>query len=149
MKTKDSAKKITKAEESECFTFNGETISHEGMNRVYRIMNSYFGDDIELLKAYGPAPECVFLFSYVYKPKGYIIELDCERGFLVDRVKNDKGERFLSYFIYPEVRRAHFEDKEEDVDELVKFLHKSLTENEIEFYTDEQISRKNKGISNE
>ncbi|MCQ2521080.1 MAG: hypothetical protein MJ105_01755 [Lachnospiraceae bacterium] len=137
-------------ERNESFAYNGESISHKGMNRVYRLMNAYFGDKIELQNLYGPGPECTFVFTYVYKPRRYTIVFDCERGFLCVSVKNENKERGPLHFVYPELLgRSFFEDQEKDVDELIKYLYNALTKNKISFYSEEEIIRKNKKMRGE
>ena len=113
----------------------GKSRDYPGMNRADQFMRKYFKSSIELVKYWGPVQMCVFYLEYEYMPLHYKIIIECERGFIVITVKNTNGEIFSPWMIYPEADRYHFEDKPEDVEQLVKLTHRAIAKQKITFYS--------------
>jgi len=113
----------------------GKTREFPGMNRADQLMRQYFGDSIKLVKYWGPVQMCVFYLEYEYMPLNYKIIIECERGFIVISAENQKGETFSPWMIYPEADYYHFEDRPDDVAQLVKLTHQALAEQRISFYS--------------
>ena len=101
----------------------GATKNHQGMSQFDSIMNQTFGNDVVLLSYYGPVQMCVFGLEYEYIPGKYKIKAECERGFISIEVINEKGLRFYPSMIYPESRYYHFEDRKEDVIQLIELTY--------------------------
>ena len=109
----------------------GAAKNHQGMSQFDRIMNQTFGNDVVLLSYYGPVQMCVFGLEYEYIPGKYKIKAECERGFITIEVINEKGLRFYPSMIYPESRYYHFEDRKEDVIQLIELTYKAIKDDEI------------------
>lgn len=123
----------------------GKSRDYPGMNRADQFMRKYFKDSIELVKYWGPVQMGVFYLEYDYIPLKYKIVIECERGFIGITVENKNGEIFSPWMIYPEADYYHFDDKSEDVEQLVKLTHRAFTKQKITFYnstTDWQTLRK-------
>ena len=116
----------------------GATKNHQGMSQFDSIMNQTFGNDVALLSYYGPVQMCVFGLEYEYIPGKYKIKAECERGFISIEVINEKGLRFYPSMIYPESRYYHFEDRKEDVIQLIELTYKAIKDDEIVFMDEKE-----------
>ena len=116
----------------------GAAKNHQGMSQFDRIMNQTFGNDVVLLSYYGPVQMCVFGLEYEYIPGKYKIKAECERGFITIEVINEKGLRFYPSMIYPESRYYHFEDRKEDVIQLIELTYKAIKDDEIVFMDEKE-----------
>ena len=116
----------------------GATKNHQGMSQFDSIMNQTFGNDVVLLSYYGPVQMCVFGLEYEYIPGKYKIKAECERGFISIEVINEKGLRFYPSMIYPESRYYHFEDRKEDVIQLIELTYKAIKDDEIVFMDEKE-----------
>ena len=116
----------------------GATKNHQGMSQFDSIMNQTFGNDVVLLSYYGPVQMCVFGLEYEYIPGKYKIKAECERGFISIEVINEKGLRFYPCMIYPESRYYHFEDRKEDVIQLIELTYKAIKDDEIVFMDEKE-----------
>ena len=116
----------------------GATKNHQGMSQFDSIMNQTFGKDVVLLSYYGPVQMCVFGLEYEYIPGKYKIKAECERGFISIEVINEKGLRFYPSMIYPESRYYHFEDRKEDVIQLIELTYKAIKDDEIVFMDEKE-----------
>lgn len=114
------------------------TKNHQGMSQFDSIMNQTFGNDVVLLSYYGPVQMCVFGLEYEYIPGKYKIKAECERGFISIEVINEKGLRFYPSMIYPESRYYHFEDRKEDVIQLIELTYKAIKDDEIVFMDEKE-----------
>ncbi len=119
----------------------GAAKEYRGMSRFHHIMNLTFGETAHLESYYGPVQMCVFGLEYEYTPKNYRIKVECERGFITVEVINEKGLKFSPWMIYPESRYYHFEDRENDVKQLVELTYKAIIDNEIIFMNENEIHR--------
>lgn len=126
----------------------GKSRDYPGMNRADQLMRKYFKDSVELVKYWGPVQMCVFYLEYEYKPLHYKIIIECERGFIVIAVENKNGEKFFPWMIYPETDYYHFEDKPEDVKQLIKLTHRAITKQEISFYSANNLETLREEIRN-
>lgn len=108
------------------------------MSQFDSIMNQTFGNDVVLLSYYGPVQMCVFGLEYEYIPGKYKIKAECERGFISIEVINEKGLRFYPSMIYPESRYYHFEDRKEDVIQLIELTYKAIKDDEIVFMDEKE-----------
>ena len=117
----------------------GATKNHQGMSQFDSIMNQTFGNDVVLLSYYGPVQMCVFGLEYEYIPGKYKIKAECERGFISIEVINEKGLRFYPSMIYPESRYYHFEDRKEDVIQLIELTYKAIKDDEIVFMDEKEM----------
>lgn len=124
----------------------GKSKEHKGMRRFDQVMRMKFGEDINLTSYYGPVQMCVFGLTYKYIPMNYMIEVECERGFITLSVKNDEGQSFSPWMIYPESRYYHFEDNEKDVIQLIELVYKAINNQEIIFMNDEERLKLFSGI---
>lgn len=111
----------------------GKSYEHQGMRRADRLMRDYFKDSVELVKYGGPVQMCVFYLEYDYLPLNYKIVIECERGVITICVNNQEGQSFSPRMIYPEAKYYHYEDKPEDVAQLVKLTHQAIVKREIIF----------------
>lgn len=132
----------------------GKAHDSPGMNTADRFMRKYFRNSIELVKYWGPVQMCVFYLEYEYKPLHYKIRIECERGFIVITAENQNGEIFSPWMIYPEADGYHFEDRPEDVQQLVKLTHRAIAKQEIFFSRTanlealrKEMAKRNKGGS--
>ena len=116
----------------------GAAKNHQGMSQFDSIMNQTFGNDVVLLSYYGPVQMCVFGLEYEYIPGKYKIKAECERGFISIEVINEKGLRFYPSMIYPESRYYHFEDRKEDVIQLIELTYKAIKDDEIVFMDEKE-----------
>ena len=116
----------------------GATKNHQGMSQFDSIMNQTFGNDVVILSYYGPVQMCVFGLEYEYIPGKYKIKAECERGFISIEVINEKGLRFYPSMIYPESRYYHFEDRKEDVIQLIELTYKAIKDDEIVFMDEKE-----------
>ena len=116
----------------------GAAKNHQGMSQFDSIMNQTFGNDVVLLSYYGPVQMCVFGLEYEYIPGKYKIKAECERGFISIEVINEKGLRFYPWIIYPESRYYHFEDRKEDVIQLIELTYKAIKDDEIVFMDEKE-----------
>ena len=116
----------------------GAAKNHQGMSQFDSIMNQTFGNDVVLLSYYGPVQMCVFGLEYEYIPGKYKIKAECERGFISIEVINEKGLKFYPWIIYPESRYYHFEDRKEDVIQLIELTYKAIKDDEIVFMDEKE-----------
>ena len=112
-----------------------------GMRRIHKTMQKYFGDTVCLANYWGPEHMCAFVLTYDYSPESYQITLECERGFLTLSVKDETGNTFKPWMLYPEIRRYLFEDKAQDIEQLVSLTHQAISKNEIRFFTSDEINQ--------
>jgi hypothetical protein len=117
----------------------GISAGHPGMSRADRLMRQYFGASVELVKYWGPEQMCVFYLEYKYIPLDYKIIIECERGFIIISVTNQIGEKFSPWMIYPEADYSHYEDKAEDVLQLVRLTYQAIDKKEISFCSDDKL----------
>ena len=110
----------------------------DGMRRIHKTMQKYFGDTVCLAHYWGPEQMRVFALAYNYSPESYQITLECERGFLTLSVKDETGNTFTPWILYPEIRRYLFEDKSQDIEQLVSLTHQAISKNEIRFFTSDE-----------
>lgn len=113
--------------------FEGRATNHSGMKCVHDYMNQIFGETVELISYYGPVQMCVFWFEYMYLPQNYKIRVECERGFIQIELINEDGKKFSPGMIFPEARYYHFEDRKDDVHQLIELSYKAIVENKIVF----------------
>lgn len=114
-----------------------------GMIRTHELMRQYFDDTVSLVNYWGPVQMCVFYIEYEYLPKGYKIIGDCERGYITMTVKNNANQLFRPGFLYPEADRFHFEDRIDDLVELVSLTFEAISSNKIFFLDLNNIQRRN------
>lgn len=117
----------------------GKAYSHTGMRTADELMKKYFKESIELIKYWGPVQMCVFYLEYDYKPMNYKIFIECERGFITINVTNHEGKRFSPWMIYPDTNYYHFEDRIDDIEDLVKLTYRAISKNEIVFLNDKEV----------
>lgn len=111
----------------------GKSYEHLGMRNADQLMRKYFKDSIELVKYWGPVQMCVFYLEYEYLPSNYKIIIECERGVITICVKNEEGEMFSPSMIYPSAKYFHYEDRIEDIRQLVELTHQAIVKCEISF----------------
>ena len=116
----------------------GAAKNHQGMSQFDSIMNQTFGNAVALVSYYGPVQMCVFGLEYEYIPRKFKIKAECERGFITIEVNNEKGLKFYPWIIYPESRYYHFEDRKEDVIQLIELTYKAIKDDEIVFMDEKE-----------
>lgn len=119
----------------------GQSYEHLGMRRIDKLMRDYFKDSIELVQYWGPVQMCVFYLEYEYFPLNYKIIIECERGFITICVKNEEEKRFSPWMIYPNTNYYHYEDRIDDVIQLIELTHQSIVKQEISFFSEQEISK--------
>ncbi|NLM17448.1 MAG: hypothetical protein GX221_07000 [Candidatus Riflebacteria bacterium] len=110
-----------------------ESISANSMKNCHKIMLDIFGDDVRLVKYWGPVQMNVFYLEYHYSPCDYKIILECERGFIVIKVQNTDGDVFRPSMLFPEAKHFHYAAVEKDVLQLTELTRKAIKENLIIF----------------
>lgn len=113
--------------------------AHLGMRSADKLMRDYFKDKINLVNYWGPVQMCVFYLEYVFLPLNYRIVIECERGFITICIKNQENKRFSPWMIYPDANYYHYEDRINDIEQLVKLTHQAIVKQEISFFDDKEI----------
>ncbi len=127
--------------------FEDESSANRGMKKSHEIMLNFFGNSVCLVKYWGPVQMCVFYLEYDYSPSCYKILIECERGFITISVKNQAGNRFSPWMIYPESRYYHFEDVDKDIYQLISLTHQAIMKNEIKFLTNNELRKLSESTS--
>ena len=118
---------------------DGDNRMNRGMRTCHEMMIKNFKNTVTLVKYWGPVQMCVFYLEYEYSKKPYKIILECERGFLTIEVEDQAGNVFFPGMIYPEARHYHFEDVDEDIEQLVQLTYRAFEKNEVKFISRDEI----------
>lgn len=70
----------------------------------------------------------------------YKIILECERGFLTINVKDQVGNIFSPWMIYPEARYYHYEDVDKDIYQLIDLTYNAIKKKEAKFIEPNKVS---------
>lgn len=112
-----------------------------GMWLCHKTMIDAFQDSIVLKEYWGPVQMCVFYLEYEYIASHYKIILECERGFLTIKVIDKVNMIFSPWMIYPEARYYHFEDKDEDIYQLINLTYRAIKNKELKFIEQNKVSQ--------
>lgn len=89
------------------------------LQRVDDLMKKRFGKKVELLETYGPVQMCVFGLTYKYIENDNLIIFECERGVITVALVDTKGKKYYPSEYFKESDYYHYQDKNEDLCELV------------------------------
>ena len=96
------------------------------LQRVDNLMTYRFGDRIKLLETYGPVQMCVFGLTYKFVEKDWLIIFECERGCITVALVDTDGKKYYPSEYFKESKYFHYEDKDEDLCELVDSIEKLI-----------------------
>lgn len=96
------------------------------LQRVDNFMTKSFADRVKLLETYGPVQMCVFGLTYKLIDSDYLIVFECERGYITVALVDTDGQKYYPSEYFKESKYFHYEDKEEDLCELVDSIERLI-----------------------